>query len=442
MKLQTVLSKIDGSINHSNSLPDNFELTEEAKRAYEIIQRKVPVTFITGRAGTGKTTFIQYLRNEYKGNQIVLAPTGMTAINIKGQTIHSFFRFPPRTFEDDEISDKHNRVIDCIDLIVIDEVSMVQSDLIDHIDFALRKWKKNDKPFGGVQLVLVGDCFQLSPWIKFGAEKRRFEANYRSQWFFDAHALQNVEFEPINFTKIFRQKDPDFIRVLNRIRINRHSEGDIRYINDICFNNDSIHSEQVILTTTNEHADTLNTDELSKIDQIGRKYYAKKVDQISEEITKSIPECLELKVGAKVIITKNIHGAVNGSLAIVKELQDDTVIVELCDTKQIVGCNTEKWEQFEYEWDEKSKKISSHKVGEYLQIPLRLGWAITIHRSQGLTFTSIKIDLSKGVFAPGQTYVALSRCKTLQNISLARKLCDQDIITDKRIIDFYSEMFC
>jgi ATP-dependent exoDNAse (exonuclease V) alpha subunit len=442
MKLNDVLSKIDNEISTSNSLPDNFELTDEAKKAYELILSQTPVTFITGRAGTGKTTFIQYLRNVYKGNLVVLAPTGMTAINIKGQTIHSFFRFPPRTFEDDEISNNYNKIIDQINMIIIDEVSMVQSDLIDHIDFALRKWKKNQVAFGGVQLVLVGDCFQLSPWIKFGAEKKRFETKYKSQWFFDAYALQNIEFEPVNFTKIFRQKDPDFIRVLNRLRINRYSDNDIQYINDICFNNKNIDQEQIILTTINEHADNLNKIELDKINSEIRKYNAKKVNMITDEITKTIPECLELKVGAKVVITKNINGAVNGSLAIVKEMYDDRVKIEVCDTKKIVVCTFEKWEQFEYEWDEINKKISSHKIGEYSQIPLRLGWAITIHKSQGLTFNSIKIDLTKGVFAPGQTYVALSRCKTLNKISLVKKLLNKDIIVEQRIIDFYTELFC
>lgn len=442
MKLNDVLSKIDNEISTSNSLPDNFELNDEAKKAYELILSQTPVTFITGRAGTGKTTFIQYLRNVYKGNLVVLAPTGMTAINIKGQTIHSFFRFPPRTFEDDEISNNYNKIINQINMIIIDEVSMVQSDLIDHIDFALRKWKKNQVAFGGVQLVLVGDCFQLSPWIKFGAEKKRFETKYKSQWFFDAYALQNIEFEPVNFTKIFRQKDPDFIRVLNRLRINRYSDNDIQYINDRCFNNKNIDQEQIILTTINEHADNLNKVELDKINSEIRKYNAKKVNMITDEITKTIPECLELKVGAKVVITKNINGAVNGSLAIVKEMYDDRVKIEVCDTKKIVVCTFEKWEQFEYEWDEINKKISSHKIGEYSQIPLRLGWAITIHKSQGLTFNSIKIDLTKGVFAPGQTYVALSRCKTLNKISLVKKLVNKDIIVEQRIIDFYTELFC
>ena len=442
MKLNDVLSKIDNEISTYDSLPDNFELSDEAKKAYELILSQTPVTFITGRAGTGKTTFIQYLRNVYKGNLVVLAPTGMTAINIKGQTIHSFFRFPPRTFEDDEISNNYNKIIDQIDMIIIDEVSMVQSDLIDHIDFALKKWKKKQVAFGGVQLVLVGDCFQLSPWIKFGAEKKRFEAKYKSQWFFDAGALQNIEFEPVNFTKIYRQKDPNFIRVLNRLRINRYSDNDIQYINNICFNNKNIDQEQIILTTINEHADNLNKIELDKINSEIKKYNAKKVNMITDEISKTIPECLELKVGAKVVITKNINGAVNGSLAIVKEMYDDRVAIEVCDTKKIVVCTFEKWEQFEYEWDEINKKISSHKIGEYSQLPLRLGWAITIHKSQGLTFNSIKIDLTKGVFAPGQTYVALSRCKTLNKISLVKKLVNKDIIVEQRIIDFYTELFC
>lgn len=442
MKLHDVLKKIDINTGNTYPLPEDFELTDEAKRAYALIQSGTQVTFITGRAGTGKTTFIHYLRNNYTGNLVVLAPTGMTAINIKGQTIHSFFRFPPRTFEDDEIHDKHNQIIDQLNLIVIDEISMVQSDLIDHINYALQKWRKTNKPFGGIQLVFVGDCFQLSPWVKFGAEKKRFETRYKSQWFFDAYALQHIEFEPVNFTKIYRQKDPDFIRVLNRIRINRYADEDLSYINTLCFPNEKNEQEQIILTTTNEHADELNRIELEKIDQPIVTYTSNKTGKITEEITKIIPETLNLKRTAKIIITKNMPGAANGSLGKITELHEDNVTVELLETKKKITCQYEKWEQFEYEWDDTNKKISSRKIGEYTQIPLRLGWAITIHKSQGLTFNAVKIDLTRGVFAPGQTYVALSRCKTLKNISLARKLNAADILTDNRIMDFYTELFC
>jgi len=177
------------------TLPDNYQFDEEAKTAYQhITVDKKPVTFLTGRAGTGKTTFIHYVKKNYTGNSVILTPTGMTALNIGGQTLNSFFRFPPRTFESEEISSYYNKAVDHLELIIIDEISMVQSDTIDHIDFALRKWRKSSTPFAGIQLLLIGDCFQLSPWIKFGAEKQRFEEKYRSQWFFDANVFNKAMF--------------------------------------------------------------------------------------------------------------------------------------------------------------------------------------------------------------------------------------------------------
>ncbi|MDP2904428.1 MAG: DEAD/DEAH box helicase [Methylovulum sp.] len=428
----------------NHALPDNYQLDEYTHEAYHALTvDKKPVIFLTGRAGTGKSTFIQYVKKNYTGNFVILTPTGMTALNIGGQTINSFFRFPPRAFEDEDIGWHHHAAIDHLDLIIIDEISMVQSDMLDHIDFALRKWRKSSIPFAGIQLLLVGDCFQLSPWIKFGAEKQRFEEMYRSQWFFDANVFERVDVVPINLEKIYRQRDPCFTNILNRIRIKHNHEQCIEQLNQLCFFNKqgSNIEDQLILTTTNDRADNVNAAKLSSINEPSFFSQAITEGKVTEDIKKTIPDQLELKVGAQVMVTKNITGAANGTLGIVKQLFPNKVIVEKLDDGQEIECSEELWEQFNYEWNGATKKISSYKTGAYKQIPLRLGWAITIHKSQGLTFDSVKIDLTGGAFAPGQTYVALSRCRTLEKISFDRPISLKDIIVDQKIYEFYKRIF-
>lgn len=364
-------------------------------------------------------------------------------MNTGGQTIHSFFRFPPRAFEDDQIAWTHNPAIEHLDLIIIDEISMVQSDMLDHIDFALRKWRKSSIPFAGIQLLLVGDCFQLSPWLKFGAEKQRFEEKYRSQWFFDAHVFERVDVVPINLEKIYRQRDLYFTNLLNRIRIKYDYERCVEALNQRCyFEKQGLNVEdQLILTTTNAHADKVNADKLREFDKPSTFFQAKSDGKITKDINKSIPERLELKVGAQVMVIKNIAGAANGTLARVKQLFPNKVIIENLEDGQEIVCTEEVWEQFEYDWNDSTKKISSHKTGTYKQMPLRLGWAITIHKSQGLTFDAVRIDLTGGAFSPGQTYVALSRCLTLEKISFDRPISLEDIIVEEKIYKFYTLLF-
>lgn len=361
-------------------------------------------------------------------------------------TIHSFFKFPPKTFESEHIGLSYNKAIDYLDLIIIDEISMVQSDILDHIDFALRKWRKSSVPFAGIQLLLVGDGFQLSPWIKFGAEKRYFEEKYRSQWFFDANVFEKIDnAEAINLKKIYRQRDDYFTDILNRIRIKHGNsyEQCVTDLNKCCYFDklNSVSEEQLILTTTNDHANAVNANKLALIDNIAQFYHAATNGEITRDIEKTVPRQLELKVGAQVMVSKNINGAANGTLGIVKELLKDKVIIETLDDNRKIECSVEIWEQFNYAWDDSAKKISSYKTGQYKQIPLRLGWAITIHKSQGLTFDSVRIDLTGGVFAPGQVYVALSRCRTLEKISFEKPITLSDIKVDEKILKFYTELF-
>ena len=425
-------------------LPENYQFDENAQKAYQALTvEKRPIVFLTGRAGTGKTTFIHYVKQNYTGNSVILTSYGMAALNIGGQTIHSFFKFPIHTFENEDIKPYYNKVIDNLDLIIIDEISIVQSDMLDHVDFALRKWRRSSDPFGGIQLLMVGDCFQLSPWIKYGAEKKRYEHKYRSQMFFDAHVFEQIDVEPINLTIIYRQRDQRFINILNRIRIKYNHEKYIKELNQRCYfdKKNSKNEDHLILTTTNARADTLNAERLNKINSASHVYEAITSGKITKEIQKTIPYELELKIGAQVMVTKNIESAANGTLGIVKKLFDDKVIIEKLDDKQEIECSAEIWEQFSYEWHSSIQRITSQKTGEYRQIPLRLGWAITIHKSQGLTFDSVKIDLTGGAFSPGQTYVALSRCRTLENLTFDKPISLNDIIVDPKIIEFYKQIF-
>ena len=443
--VQNNKSNQDKQSGFKYTLPDNYQFDEDAQKAYQALTvEKRPIVFLTGRAGTGKTTFIHYVKLNYPGNSVVLASYGMTALNIGGQTIHSFFRFNIHPFENEDIKPFYNKVIDHLDLIIIDEISIVQSDMLDHIDFALRKWRKSSDPFGGIQLLMVGDCFQLSPWIKFGPEKERYEQKYRSQMFFDAHVFEQIDVEPFNLTTIYRQRDQRFINILNRIRIKYNHEKYIKELNQRCYfdKKNSENEEQLILTTTNKRADVLNAQRLKKINSDSHYYEAIVSGKITPDVKNRIPNRLELKIGAQVMVTKNISETTrNGSLGIVKKLSPDKVIIEQLDDSQEIELSAKVWEQFVYEWDDSIKRISSRKTGEISQIPLRLGWAITIHKSQGLTFDSVKIDLTGGAFASGQAYVALSRCRTIEKVTFEKPISLNDIIVDEKIIEFYTQLF-
>ena len=424
-------------------LPQGFCLIEKGVEAFELIKDKEPFIFLTGRAGTGKSTFIQYVKENFTGNLVVGAPTGVAALNIQGQTIHSLFKFPAKPFQNSEIRSKRNELFENLDLLVIDEISMVRADLIDHMDYALKKWRKSALPFGGVQILAVGDLYQLPPIVGSEAEKEYFSSYYNTPWFFGANVFKNqFSFSAIEFDKIFRQSDQNFIEGLNRIRINDNHRSFVAELNNICFLKNERNPDQLILTATNYLANLYNEKKYRAIQSEATMFVAKMDGNFTfDERSYPAPELLELKEGTQVMITKNINGAVNGTIGTVVRLENEGVVVIPQNNNTEIFVRKVKWEQYSFHFNKENKRVESKQVGTYSQLPLRLGWAVTIHKSQGLTLDNVLIDLGAGAFAPGQTYVALSRCRSLTNIKLAKPIRMSDVEVDRGVLQFYKSLF-
>lgn len=445
-------------------LPD-YDINDnpQVKQAYDYIKQDAPVIFLTGGAGTGKSTFIKYLKNnlraELNKNYVVLAPTGIAAINVGGQTIHSFFKFKTDVFDDKEIKkEKKNILLDHVDLIIIDEISMVHSWMLDHIDYALRLWCDENKPFGGKQMLLIGDCFQLPP-VKNSddAEKQKYYAQWESSFFFAANVLKSFskeDIKSIQLEKIYRQKDEHFINILNRIRKSKAGyEKDINFLNERCFietrlGTKNVPEECLLLSTTNARVDEFNTKKIFALKQNGKRTQTFEAFITGEFNLDHVltSKSLELCVGAKIMVTKNIssQNLVNGDMGKVIDFggtgnsQNDYVDIEVKGRKHHI--TRETWQSLKYKWDEKSKRINQQEVGTFNQIPLKLGWAVTIHKSQGLTLDAVAIDAANA-WDSGQVYVALSRARSLNGILLCKRIPPSAIKTDEYVLKKYNELF-
>lgn len=440
----------------NDELPKNYNINEnpELKKTYDYIRQNIPVIFLTGGAGTGKSTFIKYLKNNLKSelnkNCIVLAPTGVAAVNIGGQTIHSFFGFKTDVFESKEIKRlKKNPVLDHTDLIIIDEISMVPSWMIDHIDYALKLWCDKSKPFGGKQMLLIGDCFQLPPILDGDKAKQKFFERWKSPFFFAGKVFKKLDVKAIQLKKIYRQEgDEPFIHMLNRIRICEQGyEKDIDFLNSNCFietrlGTKNVPEECLLLTTKNRDAEKFNTIKMLNLKQNGADFktfegFVNGNFNFKHFLT---PQTLELCIGAKVMVTKNITGQAlaNGDMGKVTDFGVDDVEVEIKGKKYRLGRET--WNSIRYEWDENPKTIKQITEGSFSQIPLKLGWAVTIHKSQGLTLDAIVIDACDA-WDSGQVYVALSRAKTLNGILLRQKIPPCVVKANKCIKHIYNTLF-
>ncbi len=421
-----------------DQLPGNLDINDEFKSAFDLMERTKECLFITGKAGTGKSTLLKYFKANTGKNIIVLAPTGVAAVNVGGQTVHSFFRFPPKIIQKDTIKHLRDRsIFENLDMIIIDEVSMVRSDLMDGIDYALRLNRGRMKsPFGGVQMVFFGDLFQLSPVVENEARQLLGE-RYLSPYFFSAKVFDDCHLRTIELSTIYRQKDSSFMELLNRVRNKEHTDEDLKILNkkvqkDVTA---SRKDSTVILTTTNSLANAINQERLSKLPgkEIAYKAYA---TGKFEEPAYPTEASLKLKKGAQVILIKNDPDKrwVNGTLAKVAALSQDSIVVDINGFEYDVPIT--KWEKIEYSYNEEEDKIEDEVVGEFAQYPLKLAWAITIHKSQGQTFDKVIIDLGHGAFTHGQLYVALSRCTCLNGIKLKRPVVHSDVIFDERIYEF------
>lgn len=425
-------------------MPLQIEITPEFKEAFELICHGKQHLFITGNAGTGKSTLLDYCRRNCKKNLVVLAPTGVAALNVQGQTIHRFFGFPvnvtPEKIKNFQILPRAKRIYKQLQTLIIDEASMLRADLLDCIDAFLRLYGPDaEQSFGGVQVVLVGDLYQLPPVIS-SAERSFFASRYETPYFFSAEVCRSINLRVIELNKIYRQKDARFIELLSRIRHNTASEDDIKALNarlHAVFPDDSF---CISLTTTNQMADKINMAGLNKINAPSYLSHAVADGSFKQEYYPAAEE-LELKTGAQIMFLNNdMKGRwVNGTLGLIEDIKSTSekirfLRVRLQENQKLVDVFPYTWEIYKFSLI--GKEIVSEPAGSFTQFPLRLAWAVTIHKSQGKTFDRLKLDIGSGTFAPGQLYVALSRCTSFEGLCLEKPVSFAHILSDERIVEF------
>lgn len=424
-------------------IPPSFSLEDDLAIAWHMMEFTNDCMFLTGRAGTGKSTLLNYFRKNTIKKYVVLAPTGLAALQVGGSTIHSFFGFPLRKLlrNDPEIhtwgkGHPRRKILLNMDTLVIDEVSMVRSDLLDAVDWSLRLNMGNDLPFGGKQVIFIGDVFQLSPVVT-AHDITHFEDDENEiPYFFGASSFRNCRPKVIELKKIYRQQDHDFIYLLNRIRTGLAVQDDIDELNKR-YAPDLYHEAfSITLTSVNALADQVNLLKLIELKSTTFQYKGKSEGQFHERLFPA-PVVIGLKEGAQVMLVKNdLQGRwVNGSIGTIEELSNDEIKVRFADG-QVHTIEPVTWENKTYKWDRATNNISFEILGTYKQYPIKLAWAITIHKSQGLTFDKVIIDIGKGAFAHGQLYVALSRCRTLSGITLKTPIRQKDIIVDEAVEAF------
>ncbi len=437
-------------------MTDSTFKNQQLQLANDFVRQTGSNIFLTGKAGTGKTTFLHNLCKNTPKNFIVTAPTGVAAINAGGVTLHSFFQLPfgiyiPGT----EAYERHNqkqfrfskkkiKIIKSLDLLIIDEISMVRADLLDAVDATLRRHRRSEQPFGGVQLLMIGDLHQLSPVVK-REEWHLLQQYYDSVYFFSSKALAQTEFIPIELNHIYRQSDAKFIEVLNKVRDNALDEDAVSLLNKRCIPDFSAKefAGYITLTTHNQRAESINYDRLHGLKSPETCFAAKVSGEFPEQIYPTA-KTLILKEGAQVMFIRNDSSTAqekryyNGKIGTIAKINHENIKV-LCagDSEEII-VETEEWENIQYKINEESKKIEEEVIGTFEQFPLKLAWAITIHKSQGLTFEHAIID-AQAAFAYGQVYVALSRCKSLEGMVLSSPLSSREVKTDKKVLLFDEE---
>ncbi len=427
----------------------------EFQNALNLIQHTRQSIFLTGKAGTGKSTFLRYVVSNVKKKSVVLAPTGIAAINVGGQTLHSFFKLPFHPLLPDDpkysvrkirntlkYSKAHIKLLQKLDLIIIDEISMVRADIIDFIDKVLRIYcGRMSVPFAGKQLLFIGDVFQLEPVVK-ADERDILHRFYPNPYFFSAQVFTQMQLVSIELTKVFRQKDPTFIRMLDHIRAGQIQPGELTLLNLRHTEEDKMPAANghmnIVLATRRDNVDYINQTHLEQLSGEAETFTGKIDGEFPATSLPTLYE-LELKVGAQIIFVKNDTERrwVNGTLGTITTISLDDGLLEVATADgDLVEVGLEKWENVKYVYNEKEHKIEEHILGVFTQLPIRLAWAITIHKSQGLTFQRATIDFTGGTFAGGQAYVALSRCTSLDGLTLSKPISPADIFVRPEITQF------
>lgn len=431
---------------------------KEFQDALQLITHTRQSVFLTGKAGTGKSTFLKYICNHTKKKYVVLAPTGIAAINAGGVTLHSFFKLPfrPMLPDDPDLSLSHGRIFEFfkypkekrkiiaeVDLIIIDEISMVRADIINCVDRILRVYSGNMRlPFGGKQLLFVGDVFQLEPVVP-SDQKEILSLFYASPFFFSARVFKDINLVPIELQKVYRQTDSVFINILDRIRNNAARKQELDTLNGRYFPSFEPQNEDMYITlaTRRDQVDFINEKKLAELP--GEEYVS--VGKIEGDFPESsLPTQLNLSIKeqAQVIFIDNDYERrwVNGTIGMVSGIDENGNVYVLLESGVEHLVEPTSWRNYKYKYNEKEKRIEEEIVGTFEQLPIRLAWAITVHKSQGLTFSRVVVDLTGGVFAGGQTYVALSRCTSLEGLVLKSKISSRDIFIRKEIVEF-SQIF-
>ena len=420
-----------------DTLEDILELLEEETQHF---------IYLTGAAGTGKTTLIERVKDESLLKKMVVAPTGVAALNIGGSTINSAFRIGFDTFPiiQESKDPRFKKLLKNLELLIIDEISMVRAPMLDAISETLQIHRNSSKPFGGIHVLACGDLFQLPPVVKENEESAIFE-RYGSVYFFSADNFQAIE-KPIFFelvTSFRQQDDKEFYHLLNNVRLGKNLESSINMINKTCHNPEFDTESSLIITSRKYRAEQINDEMLSRIDGPMTAAKSKEQGELNENDLPA-PRELRVKEDAKVMFIKNDPDGrwVNGTIGVVIDCSDkNKKVIKVKVDKEVFKVKREEWNKVRYVYDEYNDEMEEEVVSSFKQFPLKLGWAVTIHKAQGLTLDSCSVDLGEGAFATGQAYVALSRCKTLDSLNLYRELKVQDALVDPDIQDFHAEHF-
>ena len=415
-------------------------LSDIQKKAFETIEKTHSNVLILGQAGTGKSTFINYVKSATKKRVLCACPTAVAALNVGGQTIHSMFQIQPRDFVFPEflkIKAKVRNILTAADILILDEVSMIAPDVMDAMDVLARQARRNNEPFGGLQIVAIGDLFQLPPVVTRDAAPFYEQAyEHEKAYFFDSNVYHRANFVRFSFDLVYRQNDMDLLEKLTALRSGKMDA--LPFFNELKISDQDRLRNAVLITPFRAVAERINTERLEQIAAPAVAYVGELSGNFSERDVPA-PIKLELKVGALVVFVKNGNQWHNGSMGIVKSLGQREIIVELLNHKRdVVSVKPEKWQKIEYTRDENDRLIEN-ETGAYKQFPLALGYAMTIHKAQGKTLDAVIVDIARGAFEHGQTYVALSRTRRADDMHIVRPIGERDVIFDSRVLDFVND---